>query len=136
MFPILLAAASFSACYRGPADTGATDSAALAPTFTRVQAEIYAPSCAFSSCHGGGSAEGGLDLSEELAYERTVNVNSTTYTSRILIVPGDPTNSYLFQRCAAVEDAGPPMPYGFVDGLAAEPLQLLSDWISAGAKND
>lgn len=127
---------ALAGCAGTAKDTAGGDTAAAEPTFTRVQAEIYTPSCAFSSCHGGGSAAGGLDLSDGVAYDRTVGVASATYTSRTLIVPGDPTNSYLYQRCAAVADAGPPMPEGSSTGLDAERLQLLSDWITAGAKND
>lgn len=102
-------------------------------TLARVQAEIFEPSCAFSSCHGAASGAGGLDLREGQAHAALVNVPSSASAGSTLVVPGDPDASYLVSKCtpdAEIVDAR--MPDG-AEGLDDERLTLLRDWIAAGA---
>jgi hypothetical protein len=124
-----------AACSGAPQDTADT-AVPLDPTFTNVQSEIFTPSCAFSSCHGGSYGSGDLDLSEGNAYADTVGVESTV-AGEILVVAGDSASSYLVKKCT--KDAtfeGSVMPEGQVDGLDAERLDLLERWIDAGAAED
>ena len=119
------------ACTAGdkPDDTGN----GLAPTLTNVQAEIFTPSCAFSTCHGSGAD---MDLSEGKAHAEIVNVAAMDAVDQTLVVPGDSAASYLVKKCAAEAGiVGEPMPDGS-DGLDAERLALLKAWIDAGAMND
>lgn len=112
----------------GGGDTGPTT-----PTFTAIQADILTPSCAFSTCHGGGSPAQGLDLTEGAAYDAIVGVPSTLDTSLALVEPGDAQASYLYLKSAgqALGDAMPPP-----TGLEADRLANLAAWIDAGAPND
>ncbi|MFN7142154.1 MAG: hypothetical protein ACK4YP_00135, partial [Myxococcota bacterium] len=85
------------ACTSAPkGDTGD----APAPTLTQVQAEILTPSCAFSTCHGGGGGGAAdLDLSDGRSHAELVGVESTDAPGEILVVPGDPDASYLVKKC-------------------------------------
>ena len=121
------------ACSGDTKDTGG-DTAAAEPTFTRVQTEIYTPSCAFSSCHGSTGPAQGLDLSEGIAWGATVEVPSQLDPMSVMVKPGDPDHSFLYRKCAADPTAiGSPMPDGASTGLDSERLALLRDWITAGA---
>lgn len=52
-----------------------------------------------------------------------------------LVIPGDPDNSYLVRKLEGGPDiAGDQMPPG--GALDAERLQLVRDWIEAGALDD
>jgi hypothetical protein len=104
-------------------------------TLSRVQSEVFTPSCAFSSCHGssgGGAAD--LDLSEGAAWAEVVGVASSEAPDETLVVPGDASASYLVRKCTpgASGIVGDPMPDGG-EGLDAERLALLVTWIDAGA---
>jgi hypothetical protein len=115
-------------------DTGT----ALEPTLANVQAEVFTPSCAFSSCHGGdGGGASDLDLSDGTAHAEIVGVEAVDAPGEILVVAGDSASSYLVKKCAAQAGiVGEPMPDGDADGLDAERLALLKAWIDAGAQDD
>ncbi|MFC1485471.1 c-type cytochrome domain-containing protein [Candidatus Latescibacterota bacterium] len=84
-------------------------------------------SCA--TCHLGGQISGGLDLSK---YENIVNRPSTKRSDLMLILPGDPDNSYLFIKVTGAPGImGQKMPLG--GSLSTGQLNLLRDWILAGA---
>jgi hypothetical protein len=114
---------------------GDGDSVPATPTFAEIQAEVFTPGCAFSSCHGNSSPAAGLDLSDGVAWGNIVGATSTADATRTLVVPGDPEGSYLYLKCAGdasiVDDPMPPSA-----GLDAERLTMLHDWIAAGAAND
>ncbi len=113
-------------------DTGGNEAPA---TFSRVQAELFTPSCAFSSCHGGPNGSAGLDLTEGASHAAIVGVSAQDPANGALVTPGDHAASYLWRKCAGDAGiAGDPMPNA--DGLDAERLQLLADWIEAGALDD
>ena len=119
------------ACATG-ADTGGDDAPA---TLYRVQAEVFTPSCAFSSCHGGPNGSAGLDLTEGASHAAIVGVSARDPANGALVMPGDHAASYLWRKCAGDADiAGDPMPNA--DGLDAERLPLLAEWIDAGALDD
>lgn len=114
------------------------DTAALEPTFTNVQAEIFTASCAFSSCHGSsGGGASDLDLSEGNAYAEIVGVESVDNPGRTLIVAGDAASSYLVQKSTpgATDLVGGLMPEGTA-GLDDARLALLVAWVDVGAPND
>jgi hypothetical protein len=110
----------------------------LEPTLTNVQAEVFTPSCAFSSCHGGGGGGASdLDLSDGAAHAEIVGVEAVDAPGEILVVAGDSAGSYLVKKCAAEAGIiGEPMPDGDADGLDAERLALLKAWVDAGAQDD
>lgn len=120
---LLLLAAALSACAGEPSEF----------SLARVQADVFDPSCAFSSCHGSADGEGALDLREGKAYASLVDVPSIASAGSILVVPGDPDASYLVAKCtpdAAIVDGRMPSD---TEGLDADRLALLRSWIAEGA---
>ncbi|MEZ4234618.1 MAG: hypothetical protein R3F59_00315 [Myxococcota bacterium] len=109
----------------GKGDTGAP------PTLARVQAEVFAPSCAFSTCHAAPGASG-LVLEDGRTYDAVVDVDSADNPGHVLVVPGDSAGSYLAAKLRGDADIlGEPMPVGAP--LDDARLQLVLDWIDAGA---
>jgi mono/diheme cytochrome c family protein len=93
----------------------ATPTASPTPiTFTQINQNILQPSCV--SCHSGSSSPGGVDLSSYAGVSAQV-------------VSGNPGQSRLYQ---AVSNGT--MPPG--GALSQDKIQQISDWITAGAKND
>jgi hypothetical protein len=112
------------------------EEAAQDATFTRVQNEIFSPSCARSGCHGNGSASAGLQLDQGQAYGEIVDVPSSQQGSLDRIEPGDPDNSYLWRKV----NGGPGISGGRMPlnggSLSQAQLDLLEAWILAGVLND
>jgi hypothetical protein len=102
--------------------------------FSTVYEEVLMPSCAFSSCHGGGA--GGLDLStEDGAYDSLVDVESEVAAGWIRVLPGSADDSYLVAKMEGADGiSGDTMPPGSV--LDEETTQRVRDWIDAGAPRD
>ena len=96
------------------------------PSFTTILNDVFI-SC--SNCHLNGATSGGLDLSD---YENIVNAKSTQKPNLMLIKPDVPDSSYLYIKVTGVEGiTGSRMPPG--GKLTTEQLDLLRDWILAGA---
>ncbi|HNX50750.1 MAG TPA: PKD domain-containing protein [Thermoanaerobaculaceae bacterium] len=94
-------------------------------TLSAIQAQIFTPIC--SSCH---PPNRGQDLRDGKSYASIVNVNSVENPALKRVKPGDPDNSYLYQKVAsgAMPLGGPP--------LTDAQLQLIRGWILAGAPNN
>jgi mono/diheme cytochrome c family protein len=115
---------------------------AAAATLATVQAEVFTPSCAFSTCHGDGGGSAGLSLLDGLAYGELVNapaegdaVSGTPPVGALRVVPGDPDGSYLLVKLGASGAfVGDRMPSA--DGLDDERFDLVRAWIEAGALDD
>jgi PKD repeat protein len=107
-----------------------------ASLFTRVQNEIFSARCARSGCHGNGSANAGLQLDEGVSYDETVNEPSTQRPADDRIEPGDTANSYLWRKVNGgpdIDGARMPLTGG---ALSQAQLDLLEDWIEAGAPDE
>ena len=116
---------ALTACADKGGDTGVIE-----PTFTNVSAEVLVASCAFSSCHGSGT--GGLTLKDSTTPADLVDVESTALPGAFLVIAGDADASYLVQKLEAADGiVGTEMPPGGT--LEADRLQLVRDWIDAGA---
>jgi hypothetical protein len=85
------------------------------------------------SCHatGGAGAPGGFDMSSFAAMRK----GGSSSGSKI-IVPGDPCQSLLLQKMSAAPPSGARMPIDGPPFLGDEDLQLVSDWIAEGAKDN
>src|SRR5688572_1085558 len=60
----------------------------IEPKLSRLQAEVFAPTCALSSsCHGGTAPKEGLDLSRGI-WSQIVNRPSAQVAEQMLVVPG------------------------------------------------
>jgi hypothetical protein len=117
-----------------------TDAQPLAPTFTNVQ-RLFTRSC--TRCH---DTLVPLDLLPGAAYADLVGVVPPNYSDPVtdescggvLVKPGDPAASYIFQKISTTPCAGSQMPASDVGPAPLEPCAqaLIHDWIAAGAHND
>jgi len=106
-------------------------------TLTRVESEVFKKSCLFSGCHSGSASAEGLNL-DSPTYAKLVNVKAkgAMVTNLTLVVPGKPDDSYLYQKLTQTTPAmGTLMPQTG-EMLDAPRLQLVKDWIAAGAENN
>jgi len=108
-----------------------TVTAAATATLSAIQAQIFTPRC--SGCH---PPNQGMDLQAGTSFGSIVNVNSSEQPSLMRVKPGDPDNSYLYKKVAgAAGISGSRMPQGG-PFLTSAQLQLIRDWILAGAQNN
>jgi hypothetical protein len=104
-------------------------------TFSRVQSEIFTPTCARVGCHDAFGAQQGLVLAAGSAYGHLVNVKSTE-NALDRVEPGSPQASYLYLKITGSAGiTGERMPFGLAP-LDDAQLKLVSDWIRRGAPND
>jgi hypothetical protein len=107
------------------------------PTLQRVESEVFAKSCTFSACHSASAPAEGLNL-ERPTHAKLTNVKARAVgaTDLTLVVPGKPDESYLLQKLTQTKPrVGAQMPSNG-DMLEAGRIQLVRDWIAAGALND
>ena len=131
---LLVAGATSIACGTRKSPTEPDAPPDPSATFTRVQAEVFTPSCALSGCHAGPSPQQGMDLSAGRSYGQIVNVRAVEST-RLRIAPGDTAGSYLLSKVNGdATITGVRMPPG--GALTSEKLTLLADWVRRGAPND
>lgn len=100
-----------------------------ASDFEQLQRDLFTPTC--SGCHGN-SGPAGLSLTAANAYSNLVNVASRTNPSVLRVTPGDPDNSMIIMKVEGRAGVGSRMPLGG-SALSAETIELLRDWIAAGA---
>lgn len=104
-------------------------------TFSRVQAEVFTPSCAFVGCHDPIGQSAGLVLTAGRAYENVVMRPSTQMPQLSRIAPNDPAGSYLYRKITGAGITGARMPLSRPP-LSDAQLLLVRDWIRRGAPND
>jgi len=104
-------------------------------TFTRVQNEVFTPSCALIGCHDTIGQQQSLVLTAGRAYADTVDVNSTEMPQLRRVQPNDPTNSYLYRKITGAGITGERMPLQ-LPPLPDDKIRLVRDWIRRGAPND
>jgi len=103
------------------ATEAATEAAASGISFANDVSPIFASSC--NDCHGGKQTKAGLDLQ---TYE---SLMAGSFDG-VVIVAGNSAESFLVQQVVEGEmpKRGPK--------LTAEQIQIISDWIDAGALNN
>ena len=117
----------------GTGPTGDTGAPAAAPTFTRVNADLFRTSCALSGCHASAASGNGLALVEGEEYASLVDAPSLFAPGEVLVIPGDPDGSYVVKKITGAEGIeGDPMPPPF-GTLDPRLLAELRAWIEAGA---
>lgn len=104
-------------------------------TFTRVQNEVFTPSCAVAGCHDVIGQQQNLMLTEGTAYAMIVGRRSTEVSSLDRIAPGNPDDSYLYRKITGASISGERMPQG-QPPLPDDKIRLVRDWIRRGAPND
>jgi len=104
-------------------------------TFTRVQNEIFSPTCAAIGCHDRLGQSSQMILSAGNAYGMIVDQPSVEMPSLSRIKPNDPANSYLYRKITGTGITGERMPLGSPT-LSDAQIRLVRDWIRRGAPND
>jgi len=104
-------------------------------TFTRVQNEIFTPTCGAIGCHDPLGQQQQLVLTTGRGYQSTVGRASTEIPSLLIVAPSDPANSYLYRKVIGSGITGDRMPQGG-PYLNDAQLKLIRDWIRRGAPND
>jgi hypothetical protein len=104
-------------------------------TLTRVQTEIFTPTCARIGCHDPLGQQSQLILTAGRSFEQTVNRASVENPSLMRVEPNDPDNSYLFRKITGAGITGDRMPQG-LPPLSEAQIALVRDWIRRGAPND
>jgi hypothetical protein len=111
-------------------------------TFAGIQEVIFErQGCTQAVCHGS-SAQGGLNLSADVAYENIFEKKALG-SQLNLIEPGDEERSYLWLKLAAATKpdiygshiTGAPMPNGLAP-ISENDLELVRKWIYAGAPEE
>ena len=126
------------------------------PTLESIQANVFAKSCVFSSCHTdtkrhsalGGTIMSLLSMTESC--DSLVNVASKRVPGKFRMIPGDPANSYMIAKLnnmidpvdrAAVDDttgAGRAMPWSNAPLdmpllISVQKREAIAEWIRQGA---
>ena len=120
-----------------PTDPGVGAGEPIDPTatLTRVQNEVFTPTCAQLGCHDPFGRQEGMILSSGRAYAMSVGVPSVEMPSLQRVAPSDPANSYLYRKIAGAGITGDRMPQGG-PFLTDAQTKLVRDWIRRGAPND
>ena len=131
IFPVALTLLATVACDDSPtAPTG--DPTTPAATFTQVQTRVFNASCVM---HHGATALAGLDLRSPQSHGNLVNVPSSQGLP--LVAPGNPDGQLPgAQARGRATIAGARMPAGGAPPLGDDLIQLVRDWIQAGAPNN
>jgi len=103
-------------------------------SFKKDVQSILDKNCA--GCHGAKKQKAGLDLSTPKAYASIVQVSSRQVPDLMLIKPGDPDQSYLWQKLTHTAKEGSGMPKGFFGSkrLGEADMNVVKAWIQGGAK--
>lgn len=104
-------------------------------TLTRVQTEIFTPTCAVLGCHDAFGNQAQLNLTRASAHSQLVGRPSVQVPNLNRVQPGQPDLSYLYRKILGAGITGDRMPQ------AGQPLSdaqknLIRDWIRRGAPND
>lgn len=104
-------------------------------TFTRVQNEVFSPTCAALGCHDPLGRQENLILTTGRAYTNIVGVASNQMPSLMRVNPSDASSSYLYRKITGNGITGDRMPQGG-PYLNDAQIKLVRDWIRRGAPND
>jgi hypothetical protein len=120
----------------GLVDTFVDDAvAALDPpvSFATDVQPIFSTNCATSGCHSGSFPPGDLNLEPGQAYGNIVNVASSEVPALSRVLPGDASNSYLYQKITdAMGIVNQPMPFGSYP-MPQPNIDAIESWIDQGA---
>lgn len=136
--PLILVALLLTACgnletITGPGGGG--DPIDSSATLTRVQNEVFTPTCANIGCHHPLGQQSQMVLTAGRSYADTVNVSSVEMPNLMRVAPGDPASSYLYRKITGAGITGDRMPLS-LPPLNDAQIRLVRDWIRRGAPND
>lgn len=114
---------------------GSSAAGVLEPTFDSIQANLFTPSCALSSCHGQ-AMQATLDLRAGNSYANLVNFPSAEFPVWDRIEPYDPDQSYLIcklEACPSILGQQMPLIGGPLDQSV---IDVIRQWVLDGAAED
>ena len=114
----------------GGTDDGGTDDTASSEEGWCAVQNLFVAQC--TVCHG---TSGDLDLATA-PYAALVNQPASTDASLTLVVPGNPEASFLYVKAAGTQGAGQGTEMPPNKGVDAAGLQVIYDWIAAGASEE
>lgn len=117
-----------------PTEPGGEPPPDASATHTRIQNEIFTPTCAVAGCHDATGQQEGMVLSAGRSHAMIVGVPSREMPVLKRVEPGDPSNSYLYRKIVGSGISGTRMPPG--GRLTDQQITLVRDWIRRGAPND
>jgi hypothetical protein len=134
---LLLLLLSGCGTVKSPTEPPPEDPGGAAFTFSRIQAEVFTPTCAKAGCHDAATASNDLVLEEGRSYGDLVNRRSVGNGTLDRVEPGDPERSYLIHKLRGDPTiTGGRMPLDGPPYLSPEQIAGIAAWIRAGAPND
>ena len=119
----------------GPEGPGTPPTVLPDPPFSSVIAPIFEErGCTASSCHGIPN-QADLRLLADTAWLELVNVQAVMEPQEVLVIPGDPLNSYLVKKIEGRHTEGNRMPPNR-DTLSTVQQTNIRNWIAEGAKRN
>jgi hypothetical protein len=113
--------------------TGCLPEPCIDTTLTALQTEVFTPTCATSSCHGGAAPSRGLDMNAGATLASSVDVEAVE-PGWVRVVPGDTAASLLYKVLLDSVGNTRRMPPGFsLDACEAAAVRV---WIEEGAQDD
>jgi hypothetical protein len=118
----------------GGGDGGGAGASAqtVEPKLSVIQTEIFAKSCAFSSCHGANARAPELTAGKSRA--NLVDRDSNEEAGKKLVVPGKPDESLLYLLLKGPVGSIDQMPQG--SKLDAAKVEAIRQWIADGAQDN
>lgn len=104
-------------------------------TLTRVQTEIFTPTCAVLGCHDPFGNQSQLNLTRGNSHSQIVGRPSVQAPNLNRVQAGQPDLSYLYRKILGTGITGDRMPQGGPPLTDAQ-KKLIRDWIRRGAPND
>lgn len=130
------ASSSSNSSASSASSSSSSSSAALEPTYSSIQAQVFSVSCAVSGCHTGANPPQGLNLESDQSYGLLVDVAANEVGSLDRVEPGDPNNSYLIHKLEGSAAVGARMPADGPPYLTESQIEVIRQWISDGALDD
>jgi hypothetical protein len=104
------------------------------PTLNDIQAAVFTPTCATSTCHAQPNPSAGLDLSDaDTSHAALFNQPSSQDMGLMLVAPGLPDDSYLVHKIEGTQSQGQRMPAGGALPLSQAEIAAIRQWIVDGA---
>lgn len=133
--PALLLLAACGELKDLPTDPGDPDPIDQSATLTRVQTEVFTPTCAVLGCHDAFGNQSQLNLTRGTSHGQIVGRPSVQASNLNRVQPGQPDLSYLYRKILGTGITGDRMPQGG-QPLSDAQKNLVRDWIRRGAPND
>jgi len=125
---------ALAACGGGGGEEAPPPLTGLQPTLASIQANVFTPSCAKSTCHTGAMAQQGLVLDPGSSWTNLVNVASPQDMTLTRVIPFNPDGSFLIHKLEQKQTVGGPMPDDGPPYLQQATIQVIREWIMNGAQ--